>query len=112
MCKNQSLAPSKQADEKRKPTPTFLLEAPLRVSAGQARRLHAHLEAIRQLYNAILSRCAATVAPRAGRSWRGGSRGPFLARRSKSTSATLGRCDGAPAYPSYALHDAVKGLNC
>jgi hypothetical protein len=44
-----------QAEEKRKPTPTFLLEVPLRVTASQAKRLRAHLEAARQLYNAILS---------------------------------------------------------
>ena len=39
----------------RKPTPTFLLELPLQVTAGQAKRLRAHLEAARQLYNAVLS---------------------------------------------------------
>ena len=38
-----------------KPTPTFLLELPLQVTSGQAKRLRAHLEAARQLYNAILS---------------------------------------------------------
>jgi hypothetical protein len=36
-------------------TPTFLLELPLQVEAGQAKRLRAHLEVGRQLYNAILS---------------------------------------------------------
>ena len=44
-----------QTPEARKPTPTFLLELPLRVTASQAKRLRAHLEAARQLYNAILS---------------------------------------------------------
>src|SRR5215472_16801364 len=38
-----------------KRTPTLLLELPLQVTAGQAKRLRAHLEAARQLYNAILS---------------------------------------------------------
>src|SRR5215469_5348778 len=38
-----------------KPKPTFLLELPLRVNPGQAKRLRAHLEAARQFYNAILS---------------------------------------------------------
>jgi hypothetical protein len=45
--------------EERKPskpkTPTFLLELPLVAEAGQAAHLRAHLEAGRQLYNAILS---------------------------------------------------------
>ena len=44
-----------QTTEKRKQTPTFLLEVPLRVTASQANRLRAHLEAARQLYHAILS---------------------------------------------------------
>src|SRR5215469_5026589 len=35
--------------------PTFLLELPLQVTPGQAKRLRAHLEAARQFYNAILS---------------------------------------------------------
>src|SRR5215467_7254746 len=45
--------------EERKPstpkTPTFLLELPLVVEAGQAARVGAHLEVGRQFYNAILS---------------------------------------------------------
>ena len=36
-------------------TPTFLLELPLAVDAGQAAHLRAHLEAGRQFYNAVLS---------------------------------------------------------
>jgi putative transposase len=42
-----------QKDRKPK-TPTFLLELPLRVDAGQARRLRAHLEVARLFYNAML----------------------------------------------------------
>ena len=55
MRKHRQPATNQQTDEKRKPTPTFLLELPLRVTASQARRLRAHLEAARQFYNAILS---------------------------------------------------------
>ena len=55
MRKKQPQTPDKQTDEKRKQTPTFLLELPLRVTAGQAKRVRAHLEAARQLYNAVLS---------------------------------------------------------
>ena len=36
-------------------TPTFLLELPLVIEAGQAARVRAHLEAGRQFYNAVLS---------------------------------------------------------
>src|SRR6266446_3121011 len=39
----------------RKKTPTFLLELPLVVHAGQAARIRGHLEAGRQFYNAVLS---------------------------------------------------------
>ena len=38
-----------------KKTPTFLLELPLVVEAGQAARVRAHLEVGRQFYNAVLS---------------------------------------------------------
>jgi hypothetical protein len=39
---------------KKSKTPTFLLELPLIVADGQAKRLGAHLEAARQLYHALL----------------------------------------------------------
>ncbi len=41
--------------EPRPKTPTFLLELPLEVNAGQAKRIRGHLEAGRQFYNAVLS---------------------------------------------------------
>jgi len=44
-----------QTADASKKTPTFLLEIPLLVTSGQAKRLRAHLEAARQFYNAILS---------------------------------------------------------
>jgi hypothetical protein len=40
---------------KRAKTPTFLVELPLLVDSAQASRLHAHLEAGRCLYNALLA---------------------------------------------------------
>jgi hypothetical protein len=39
---------------KKSKTPTFQLELQLMVNTGQARRLHAHFEAARALYNALL----------------------------------------------------------
>jgi hypothetical protein len=47
-------ARGKRKSPKTKP-PTFLLELPLVVSAGQAARVRAHLEVGRQFYNAVLS---------------------------------------------------------
>src|ERR1051326_4806493 len=41
---------TEQQTPARKPTPTFLLELPLQVTPGQAKRVRAHLEAARQLY--------------------------------------------------------------
>src|ERR1700757_3832632 len=46
---------TEQQPQARKPPPTFLLELPLQVTPGQAKRLRAHLEAARQYYHAILS---------------------------------------------------------
>src|SRR5258708_2907682 len=48
----QQTRESKQPKQK---TPTFLLELPLQVEAGQAKRVRAHLEVGRQFYNAVLS---------------------------------------------------------
>ncbi len=45
----------KTENESRRKTPTFLLELSLRVNEGQAKRIRGHLEAGRQLYNAVLS---------------------------------------------------------
>ena len=47
--------PSGERKPPKKKSPTFLLELPLVVEAGQAARLRAHLEAGRQCYNAVLS---------------------------------------------------------
>jgi transposase len=46
---------AKKEKEPREKTPTFLLELPLWTDEGQAKRIRGHLEAGRQLYNAILS---------------------------------------------------------
>jgi len=45
----------KEQKQRSQKTPTFLLELPLIVNAGQAKRIRGHLEAGRQFYNAVLS---------------------------------------------------------
>src|SRR5215831_17072077 len=45
----------KESKHPKQKTPTLLLELPLVVNAGQAKRLRAHLEVGRQFYNAVLS---------------------------------------------------------
>src|SRR5207237_2785627 len=54
---NKQKKPLREKTEKepRRQTPTFLLELPLEVNAGQAKRIRGHLEAGRQFYNAVLS---------------------------------------------------------
>ncbi|HEX4205528.1 MAG TPA: hypothetical protein VHZ51_15305, partial [Ktedonobacteraceae bacterium] len=47
--------PRQETSKQSQQTPTFLLELPLVVDEGQAKRLRAHLEAGRHLYNALLS---------------------------------------------------------
>ena len=55
---------------KRSKTPTFVLELPLRVDAGQARRLRAHFEAARCLLNACLGEAMKRLrAMRADLAW-------------------------------------------
>jgi len=61
---------NKQAKEREpsKPkTPTFLLELPLLVEAGQAARVGAHLEVGRQFYNALLSAGQPAPSRRSGK---------------------------------------------
>jgi hypothetical protein len=50
-----STKPHGERKHPKEKSPTFLLELPLAVDAGQARRLRGHLEAGRQFYNAVLS---------------------------------------------------------
>src|SRR5215467_1844998 len=93
-----------------KRTPTFLLELPLQVTAGQARRLRAHLEAARQLYNAILSEGQQRLRRmRADPAWqraRAIPRTEMLERK-----RAFGELRRQYGFSEYALHDAVKGLN-
>src|SRR5215470_6583346 len=46
---------AKAQQQRSQKTPTFLLELPLVVNAGQAKRIRGHLEVGRQFYNAVLS---------------------------------------------------------
>ena len=50
-------------EEARRKTPTFLLELPLVVNEGQAKRIRGHLEAGRQFYNAFEQELWQVCAP-------------------------------------------------
>src|SRR5690242_11023130 len=97
---------TEQHPHARQQTPTFLLELPLQVTSGQAKRLRAHLEAARQLYNAILSEGQRRLRRmRADPAWQ---RARAIVRTQqlerKRAFATLRQQYG---FSEYALHDAV-----
>jgi hypothetical protein len=75
----------KQAEkEPRRTTPTFLLELPLIVNEGQAKRLRGHLEAGRALYNAVLSEGQKRLRRMRADPAQAGRHVPFPRRRNRS----------------------------
>jgi hypothetical protein len=96
---------------KKSKTPTFLLELPLIVTGGQAKRLGAHLEAARHLYNALLGEAldrlqrmrhdpacqAARALPRSCRTER---------------HAAFSRLRQQYGFSEDALHDYAKSARC
>jgi hypothetical protein len=102
--------PDKPTTEARQPTPTFLLEVPLCVTASQARRLRAHLEAARQLYNAILSEGQRRLRRmRADPAWQQARAIPRAQKLERKRAFAALRQHYR--FSEYALHDAAKGLN-
>jgi hypothetical protein len=90
-------------------TPTFLLELPLAVEAGQAARLRAHLEAGRQFYNAML--CAGQRRlrqMRADPAWQAARVIPRTHKQERRAAfAALRERYG---FSEYAFHDLAKAL--
>src|SRR6516162_10297775 len=94
-----------------KRTPTVLLELPLQVTPGQAKRLRAHLEAARQLYNAVLSEGQRRLRRmRADPAWQAARAIPRT--KPKARQRAFGALRQQHGFSDYALHEAVKGLNC
>lgn len=95
--------------EARKQTPTFLLELPLVVTQGQARRLQGHLEVGRQLYNALLSVGQQRLRQmRADPAWAAAC---AISRSHKRERAEAFRALRAQyGFSEYALHQAAKEL--
>ena len=95
----------------RKQTPTFLLELPLQVTLGQAKRLRAHLETARQFYNAVLSEGQRRLRRmRTDPAWQAARAIPRTQKLERHQAfAALRQQYG---FSEYALHDAAKGLNC
>ncbi|GHO51374.1 AAA family ATPase [Ktedonospora formicarum] len=107
MMKPQAASNHTQAPKIR--TPTFLLELPLVVNAGQAKRVRAHLEAARQLSNAILSLGQRRLRRmRADPAWQ---EARSISRAHKAQrAAAFSTLRTAHGFTEAALHQAVKGL--
>jgi hypothetical protein len=95
---------SKPAKQK---TPTFLLELPLQVEAGQAKRIRGHLEAGRAFYNAVLSEGQRRLRHmRADPSWQAARAIPRTHKQERQAAfAALREQYG---FSEYALHAYAK----
>ncbi len=96
---------------KKSKVPTFLLELPLFVEAGQASCLCARFEAARCLYNALLGEGLTRMQRmRDDPAWQEARAIPRTQR--KERSATFARLRQAYGFSEYALHDFAKQANC
>jgi hypothetical protein len=96
---------------KRSTTPTFLVELPLRVDAGQAKRLQAHFEAARCLYNALLGEAMKRLRQmRADPAWQEARAIPQAQKQERK--AAFSHLRQAYGFSEYALHEFVKTANC
>src|SRR5215467_1924348 len=99
--------------EERKPskpkTPTFLLELPLVVEAGQAARVGAHLEVGRQFYNAILSAGQQRLSRmRADPAWQAARAIPRT--QPQERKAAFSALRERYGFSEYAFHELAKKL--
>src|SRR5712691_2645965 len=96
---------------KKSKTPTFLLELPLRVDAGQAKRLRAHFEVGRCLYNALLGEAMKRLrAMRADPAWQEARSIPQTHKQERREAFSHLR--QAYGFSEYALHEFAKEANC
>jgi hypothetical protein len=96
---------------KKSKTPTFLLELPLVVDAGQATRLRAHFEAARCLYNALLGEAMKRLrAMRADPAWQEARAIPQAHKQERKEA--FSRLRQAYGFSEYALHEFAKEANC
>src|ERR1700692_4702654 len=96
---------------KKSKTPTFLLELPLAVDAGQSKRLRAHFEAARCLYNALLGEALKRLRQmRTDPAWQE-ARAITQAQKQERREA-FARLRQAYVFSEYALHAFAKEANC
>src|SRR5258708_29276448 len=90
-------------------TPTFLLDLPLAVEAGEAARLRGHLEAGRQFYNAVLSAGQCRLRQmRADPAWQAARAIPRTHKQERR--ATFAALRERYGFSEYAFHDLAKAL--
>src|ERR1700730_17026242 len=96
---------------KRAKTPTFLLELPLRLDWSQERRVRAHLEAARCLYNALLGEANKRLRRmRTDPAW---ASARALPRANKQERAqAFSHLRKKYHFSEYDLHDYAKGARC
>jgi hypothetical protein len=96
---------------KKSKTPTFLLELPLVVDSSQAKRLQAHFEAARCLYNALLGEALRRLnCMRADPRWQVARAIPCVQK--KERRAAFFRLREEYGFSEYALYDFAKEANC
>lgn len=99
----------KQVQALRRKTPTFLLELPLQVHEGQAKRIRAHLEAGRALYNAVLCEGNKRLRRmRADPAWKAARAIPRAQKQERQSAFSALRAQHG--FSEYALHEAAKAL--
>ena len=101
----------KKEKKPRSKTPTFLLELPLSADPGQARRLRAHFEAGRCLYNALLGEAMSRLRRmRADPAWQVARAIPRAHKSERS--AAFARLRHTYGFSDYALQSFAKEANC
>ncbi len=99
---------SKQTRSK---TPTFLLELPLQVEEGQAKRLRAHLEVARLFYNAVLSEGQSRLRRmKADPAWQTARAIPRSHKEDRAAAFSALR--EQYGFSEYALHAYAKTARC
>src|SRR5260221_103296 len=102
--KSKSEQPEK---EPRRKTPTVLLELPLVVNEGQAKRIQGHLEAGRALYNAVLSQGQKRLRRmRADPAWQVARSIPRTQKQERQTAFSASR--RRYGFSEYGLHEYAK----
>jgi hypothetical protein len=92
---------------KRSKTPSFLLELPLRVDAGQAARLRAHLEVARCCYNALLGEATKRLQQmRADPAWQAAR--SIVRSQKQERQVAFAQLRQQYGFSDYALHQYAK----